>query len=188
MRSITYLRLREKTNDGRIASTTNSDSRFHKTTNKSTFWTLNIRQKHTERHGSHCYWHFKKSIEPSEIPAVLLASNPGFQFRILFRSFGCETKSGTESLGLRLLYYHSLRFEKEAASERWGVPAPLNLTRFWGRSLSPSPVRLPILPWLSTGQGECKISHIAITEHVGFYVVTVTLDSKSGFLIWKFVR
>ena len=35
---------------------------------------------------------------------------------------------------------------------------------------------------------ECKISHIAITEHVGFYVVTVTLDLKSGFLIWKFVR
>ena len=35
---------------------------------------------------------------------------------------------------------------------------------------------------------ECKISHIAITEHVGFYVVTVTLDSKSGFLIRKFVR
>ena len=28
---------------------------------------------------------------------------------------------------------------------------------------------------------ECKISHITITEHVGFYVVTVTLDLKSGF-------
>ena len=25
---------------------------------------------------------------------------------------------------------------------------------------------------------ECKISHIAITEHVGFYVVTVTLDLR----------
>ena len=30
---------------------------------------------------------------------------------------------------------------------------------------------------------ECKISHIAITKHVGIYVVTVTLDLKSGFLI-----
>ena len=32
---------------------------------------------------------------------------------------------------------------------------------------------------------ECKISHIAISEHVGFYVVIVMLDLKSGFLIWK---
>ena len=43
-----------------------------------------------------------------------LASNPGFPFRILSRSFGeksdflqsCETKSGTESLGSRLLMYY----------------------------------------------------------------------------------
>ena len=38
------------------------------------------------------------------------------------------------------------------------------------------------------GRSECKISHIAITEHVGFYVVTMTLDLKSGFLIWKFAN
>ena len=49
-------------------------SRFHKTTNKSTSWTLNIRQKHTERHGSRSYRRFKKSIEPSEIPAATVAS------------------------------------------------------------------------------------------------------------------
>ena len=32
---------------------------------------------------------------------------------------------------------------------------------------------------------ECKTSHIAITEHVGSYVVTMMLDLKSGFLIWS---
>ena len=52
-----------------------SDSRFHKTTNKNTSWTLNIRQKkQTGRHGNCWYWHFKKSIEPSEMPAVTVAS------------------------------------------------------------------------------------------------------------------
>ena len=43
--------------------------------------------------------------------AIVIASNPGFPFRILSRSFeekqiflqSCKTKSGTESLGSRLL-------------------------------------------------------------------------------------
>ena len=109
------MRLREKINDGRIiASTRNSDSRLHKTTNKNTSWTLNIRQKHTERHGSRCCYRLKK----------------------VDRAIGdtcCNRR---------------LRFANEAASERWGVPASSNLTRFWGRLLSPSPVRLPIPPRL----------------------------------------
>ena len=37
-------------------------------------------------------------------------------------------------------------------------------------------------------RSECQTSNIAITEHVGFYVVAMTLDWKTGFLIWKFAR
>ena len=43
------------------------------------------------------------SLSESRVPSFLLASNPGFPFRILSLQ-SCETKSGTESLGSRLAF------------------------------------------------------------------------------------
>ena len=58
---------------------------------------------------SHQYSSVLSNVEQLIKPLArcpLLASNPGFPFRILSRSFGsCETKSGTESLGSRLARY-----------------------------------------------------------------------------------
>ena len=50
------------------------------------------------------------SLSESRVPSFLLASNPGFPFRILSLQ-SCETKSGTESLGSRLAFCSTTRDE-----------------------------------------------------------------------------
>ena len=111
MQSITYfrMRLREKINDGRIASTRHSDS---------------------------------DSTDVQE--EIQVESEPAPKKRCLRKTWqrfiGVLKGQSSRDTSCN----HSLCVTNEASSERWGALASSNLTRLWGRPLSPSPVRLSI--------------------------------------------
>ena len=77
---------------------------------------------------------------------------------------------------------HSLRVANKPSSEWWGVPASSNLTSLWGRPLSPSPVRLPIPPWLDE-----RAFWVSVKLRTSLLRNTWVLMSSLWRLIWKVV-